>query len=95
MTRRRPYPPTTDVVEQPDFARIMIASQRETKTVIIQGNRRLSQNCDLASDTQSLFRFGDQFWRHSHTSKKRLYRHAGAFETRDRQAGKAPLRHRD
>jgi hypothetical protein len=27
--------------------------------------------------------------------QKRSYRHAGAFEARDSQAGKAPLRHRD
>ena len=84
-----------DVVQQPDFAQIEIASHRQANTVILQSNRRLIQKRDLASDDQSLFRVGDHLGRQSRTLKKRLHRHAGALDTRDRQAGKAPLRHRD
>jgi hypothetical protein len=43
----------------------------------------------LASHTEALFRFGDDLRRQPYTLEKRRYRHAGAFEARDRQAGKA------
>src|SRR5215471_3890099 len=52
-----------DVIQQPDFARIEIASQREADMVIIQSNRRLVQKRDLASHTQSLLRVGDRLRR--------------------------------
>src|SRR5215467_7356520 len=84
-----------DVVKQPEFARIEIASQRKAKTVILQSNRRLVQQRDLASHAQSLFRIGDDLRRQSHTPKKRRHWYAGALEARDSQAGKAPSRHRD
>src|SRR5215831_3105321 len=84
-----------DVIKQPDFARIESASQREANTVVLQRNRRLVQKRDLASHSQSLLRFGDSLGRQSHTLKKRRHLHASAFEARDRQAGKAPSRHRD
>src|SRR5262249_58872936 len=84
-----------DVIKRPDFTRILIASQGEAKTVILQSNRRLVQKRDLASHAQSLSRVGDQLRRQSHTSEKRCYRHAGASEARDNKAGKAPFRHRD
>jgi hypothetical protein len=73
----------------------MIASQREAKTVILQSDRCLVQQPDVTLHAQSLFRVGDQLRRQAHTLKQRRYWHAGAFEARDSQAGKAPSRHRD
>src|SRR6516164_2807251 len=64
------------VINQPDFAQIEIASQREAKTVILQSGRRLVQQRDLTWNTQALFRFGDHLRGQSHTLKKRLNRHA-------------------
>src|SRR5262245_60878393 len=84
-----------DVIKQSDFAQIKIASQWEAKTVIFQSTCRLFQKLNLASDTQSFFRFGDRLRRQSRTTKKRSERHASTLETRGGQAGEAPLRHWD
>src|SRR5262249_44221025 len=49
--------------------------------------------CPSRMDVSTMFEnLGDQLWRQSHTPKKRCDRYAGALETRDSQAGEAPLR---
>jgi hypothetical protein len=70
-------------MQQTNLAWIEIASQREAKTVILQGNRCLVQKGDLTLDAQSLFRVGDHLRRQPHTPKKRRNWHSGAFEARD------------
>ena len=84
-----------DVIQQPEFAWVEIASQREAQTVIIQSNRRLVQKRDLASHAQSLLRIGDHLRRQSHTPKKGRHWDASALEARDSEAGKAPSRRWD
>src|SRR5262245_9821128 len=44
-----------DIIKQPDFARIELASKCKSDTIILQSSRRLVQERDLARDTQSLF----------------------------------------
>src|SRR6478736_5434601 len=75
------------VIQQPEFAWVEIASQREAQTVIIQSNRRLVQKRDLASHAQAFFRVGDHLWRQSHTLEKRHHGYASALEARDSKAG--------
>src|SRR5262249_53132797 len=48
----------------------MIAGQREAEAVIPQSNRRLVQERDLTSHTQSLLWVSDQLRRQSHPFKK-------------------------
>src|SRR5262249_27698413 len=84
-----------NIIKQPEFARIELASKCKSDAVILQSNCRFVQKRDLAWNTQSLFRLRDQLWCQSHTPEKRRHGDPRVLEARDGEAGKTALRHRN